>query len=350
MLYSAAVKRIKQYCLILFLCIEGYLLCAAEPLIGVWENTERFIEFTGKTETGAADAVRMVLKTYYRFVYEDMGTYPVAVRQEEAGTIYALRIRYPQYRIPEETGVWVHGNALFTSFYKKVPHTATAAGTEAIERSSLPEAGAGSAPSEVAAAHHLEGFWIEQGSRNGILIYQQEAPAFFDAFFFKGSQYVRFRYWRADIDYKEKNAELVWMDDSRIAVPKFIRRSDAVYSCITDNGSKLKNYEKGVFFIGKSGAAHQLTVTPQGGGPGTHAVGDVYPDQKYPQIQALPLYYDEKGVAFAFGTPFLIRSSISNLPEEIKQHNSLKRPPPEPLLKADELDFYWERIKEIRSR
>ncbi len=94
----------------------------------------------------------------------------------------------------------------------------------------------------------------------------------------------------------------------------------------------------------------QLTLIPQGGGPGTYAIGDVYPNQKYPKVQSLPLYYSETDTAFAFGEPFLIRSSISDLQGEIKRHNSLKRPPPEPLLKADELDFYWERIKEIRKQ
>ena len=123
-----------------------------------------------------------------------------------------------------------------------------------------------------------------------------------------------------------------------------------VYSCITDNGSKLKNYEKGTVSIADANGVRQLTLTPQGGGPGTHAVGDVYPHQKYPQVQALPLYYNESDGAFAFGEPFLTRSPISDLQEEITRHNSIKRPPPEPLLKADELDFYSDRIKEIRKQ
>ncbi|WP_230978132.1 hypothetical protein [Treponema vincentii] len=48
----------------------------------------------------------------------------------------------------------------------------------------------------------------------------------------------------------------------------------------------------------------QLTLIPQGGGPGTYAIGDVYPNQKYPKVQSLPLYYSETDTAFAFGEPF----------------------------------------------
>ena len=197
----------------------------------------------------------------------------------------------------------------------------------------------------------LDGFWVEQGFRNGILIYQQAAPAFFDAFFFNGTQYIKFRYWIGDFEYKEKYAGFAFDDGLQVTVPKFIRQYDAIYSCVTDNGSRLKNYEKGAVSIsnGKNGM-RQLTLIPQGGGPGTYAIGDVYPNQKYPKVQSLPLYYSETDTAFAFGEPFLIRSSISDLQGEIKRHNSLKRPPPEPLLKADELDFYWERIKEIRKQ
>ena len=196
----------------------------------------------------------------------------------------------------------------------------------------------------------LNGFWVEQGFRNGILIYQQEAPVFFDAFFFNGTQYIKFRYWKGDFEYKEKSAGFVSDNGLHVTVPKFIRQYDAIYSCITDNGSKLKNYEKGTVSIDTVSSKRLLTLIPQAGGPGSHAAGDVYPHQKYPQIQALPLYYDETDEVFAFGEPFLTRSSISNLQEEIVRHNSLKRPPPEPLLKADELDFYWDRIKEIRKQ
>ena len=346
------MKRINHFYIILSLFLILSIPCPAQPLAGIWENSERFIEYIGKTDGTTEDTLRIVLKTYYRFVYEDMGTYPVKINQEDTGNIYSLRIRYPGYKAPVPADVWVHGNGLFSSFYKKVPYNLVAGTRQNTAQSETEETPANpQSPAEPSAATVLDGFWVEQGFRDGILIYQQEVPAFFDAFFFNGTQYIKFRYWTGDFEYKKKYAGFAFDDGLQVTVPKFIRQYDAIYSCITDNGSKLKNYEKGSVSISDDGnGVRQLTLTPQGGGPGTHAIGDVYPNQKHPKVQGLPLYYDESDGAFALGEPFLTRSSISDLQEEITRHNSLKRPPPEPLLKADELDFYWERIKEIRKQ
>jgi len=344
------VRCIKHFYVILSLFFILLLPCPAQPLAGLWENSERFIEYTEKADGNAEGLLRIVLKTYYRFVYEDMGTYPVKVKQEDTENIYSLNIRYQGFRTPITTSVWVHDNGLFSSFYKKTPHNLVTDTRKSPSSSISAESNAHLQP-ELATSAILDGFWVEQGFRDGILIYQQEAPAFFDAFFFNGTQYIKFRYWTGDFEYKEKYAGFAFDDGLQVTVPKFIRQYDTIYSCITDNGSKLKNYERGIVSISNdSNGIRQLTLTPQGGGPGTHAIGDVYPNQKYSKIQGLPLYYDESDGAFAFGEPFLTRSSILDLQEEITRHNSLKRPPPEPLLKADELDFYWERIKEIRKQ
>lgn len=348
-LYFTIVKSL-AYCFVLFFVIGFVAPGTAQTLAGVWENTERFIEYTPQPGDAADDSLHIVLKTYYRFVYEDVGAYPVTVQQAQDGAknVYALSIRYPQEKKPMQTDVWVNGDALFTSFYRKTAYTR-----------SVPQQSAGqsSTEAETAAVQNsaspqdsmLDGFWVEQGHRNGLLIYRQDQPDFFDAFFFMGGQYIKFRYWKGDFEYNEKNALFTDADGASIRIPKLIQRYDAVYSCITGNGSTLKNYEQGTFSIKSEGTAQQLTVTPQTGGPGTHAVGDTYPHHQYPQISSLSFYYNADDSVFAFGTPFLTRSSVVNLQEEISAHNSLKRSPPEPLLKADELDFYWDRIKELRQ-
>lgn len=349
------MKHIRYFCVYLFLFAVFSLPCPAQPLDGIWENSERFIEFTKMTGDNTVDgntsgSLRIVLKTYYRFVYDDMGTYPMTAEQENTGNVYSLRIRYPGFKTPVTAGVWVHADGLFTSFYKKVPYNRSTVTQQSNLQSGTNEIKNNPQSESSSESTVLDGFWVEQGFRDGILIYQQNAPAFFDAFFFNGTQYIRFRYWTGDFEYKEKQAGFTLDNGLQVTVPKFIRQYDAVYSCITDNGSRLKNYEKGIISINSIDGVQHLTLTPQGGGPGSYAAGDVYPNQKYPKIQNLPLYYDETDEAFAFGTPFLTRSSISDLQAEITRHNSLKRPPPEPLFKADELDFYWERIKEIRKQ
>ncbi len=344
------MKHIKHFYTILFLFFIVSLPCPTQSLAGIWENSERFIEFAEKVGDDAESTLRTVLKTYYRFVYENMDTYPVKVKQEAAGNIYSLNIRYQGFRTPMTTSVWVYDNKLFSSFYKKMPYNYVIDTQQRRLLSVSAKQNINSQSVLTPVATILDGFWVEQGFRGGILVYRQETPAFFDAFFFNGTQYIKFRYWTGDLEYKEKYAKFAFDDGAQVTVPKFIRQYGTLYSCITDNGSKLKNYEKGIVLINTNNNARQLTLVPQRGGPGTHAIGDVYPNQKYPKVESLPLYYDESDEAFAFGEPFLIRSSISDLQEEITRHNSLKRSPPEPLLKADELDFYWERIKEIRKQ
>lgn len=359
MLYSIIVKYI-TYCFVLLFAVGVVTPGTTQTLAGVWENADRFIEYTPQTDNAAADSFHLVLKTYYRFVYEDIGSYPVAVQQGQDGSknVYSLSIRYPQEKKTMQTDVWVQGDALFTSFYQKTAYTRSNSqriseqpDTNNARASSIGVSSASNAALRNASLQEnlLDGFWIERGHRNGILIYRQEQPDFFDAFFFMGTQYIKFRYWKGDFDYNEKSALFSFGEDISISVPKLMRRDDTVYSCITGNGSKLKNYEQGQFTITNEGSGLRLTIIPQNGGPGTHAVGDTYPHHRYPQITALPFYYSADDSVFTFGEPFLTRSSITHLKEEIAAHNSRKRSPPEPLLKADELDFYWDRIKELRK-
>ena len=177
------MRYIKYLYIILFFILS--LPCPAQPLAGIWENSERFIEYIGKADEAAEDTLRIVLKTHYRFVYEDMGTYPVkVVKQEDTGNIYSLNIRYQGFRTPVTTSVWVHGNGFFSSFYKKAPHNLIADRRQRLSSSGSAETNTYSQPVLSLSTALLDGFWVEQGFRNGILIYQQEAPAFFDAFFF----------------------------------------------------------------------------------------------------------------------------------------------------------------------
>ncbi|MEL3907191.1 MAG: hypothetical protein P1P65_09250 [Treponema sp.] len=333
-----------QYVVCLFFAFCVVRIGAADSLEGIWENPERFIEYRKNPDQAGSGSLRMVLKTYYRFVYDDLGDYPFTLAPAgHSPNIYRIAVRYPQVKKAAETSIWVSGNALFTSFYERLPYTENARAPDAYPAPSQSAGG-------TVSLNMLNGFWLESGHRNGILIYPQDTPPFLDAFFFMGGEYIQFRYWYGDLEYRQKQAEFRDMSGNGIAVPKLIRRGDAVYSCITGNGSKLKNYTKGTCSITGSAGSLRLTLHPQGGGPGAKAAGDTYPHHQYPRIENLPLYYDEKDKAFAFGTPFLTRSAVTDLTAETAAHNSLKRPAPEPLLKADELDFYWDRIRQIREK
>lgn len=280
----------------------------------------------------------MVLKTYYRYVYENMGTYPFMLNPEStpAGT-YTARIRYANTKQESEISLWQFNDMLFSSFYVREPAQ--------IQKSESSDAAADSSGS---AAGQLYGFWVEQGQRYGIFLYPQDNPAFFDAFFFDGSTYIMFRYWKSDSEYREQYANFQ-LNGQDIRVSKFIKRNADVYSCITGNGSIVRNYQKGSWQLEADNGQLYITLVPAGGGPGSHAAGDTYPHHRYPHFNRIPVHYDAVNGVFAFGQPFLSRSAVENLTEEIKKHNSLQRPAPEPQLQADRLDFRWERIKELRQ-
>ena len=309
-------------------CIVAYPLLYTQTLIGIWENTERLIEYTaaGNQETYR---MRVVLKPYYRFVYEDAGTYEAAVAQSDpAKALYQLSIRYPNTKMQTGLPVWIDGDALFTSFYKKEAF-------EVLSESPVPQ------KDDSPQQQHedpLEGFWIEQGQRAGIRIYPQEPPEFLDAYFFMHGSYVKFRYWKDnELEFKEAAAQFQLENGAAVAVSKLLERSGCRYSCITSNSTTVRNYEKGSYHISTESETPLLTLTAQGGGPGSRAAADTYPHQRYAPLHAVPLSYSTQDGVFAFGLPFLKRAALSDLDAEIQKHNSIRRPPPEPLLKADEV-------------
>ena len=322
-------------------CIISYPILYAQTLTGIWENTERFIEYTEaepdtatqNTDAAAAEAkahrMRVVLKPYYRFVYEDAGTYETTIVQPDpAKALYRLSIRYPNTKMQTGLPVWIDGDKLFTSFYKK----------EAFEVLSAPEVTLKNDDPQQQHEDPLEGFWIEQGDRSGIRIYPQEPPEFLDAYFFMRGSYIKFRYWKDnELELKKSTAQFQLENGAAVSVSKLLERSGCRYSCITGNSTTLRNYEKGSYHITPESETPLLTLIAQGGGPGSRAVADTYPHQRYAPLHNMPLFYSTQDGVFAFGLPFLTRSALSNLDAEIQKHNSRHRPPPEPLLKADEV-------------
>ncbi|MGP1454203.1 MAG: hypothetical protein ACTTJ7_00345 [Treponema sp.] len=309
-------------------CIITCSLLYAQALTGIWENTERLIEYTA-TENQESYRMRVVLKPYYRFVYEDAGTYETTVVQAgPAKALYQLSIRYPNTKKQTSLPVWIDGDKLFTSFYKKEAFEVISPSPIAPQTDNLQQ------------RHEdpLEGFWIEQGHRSGICIYPQEPPEFLDAYFFMHGSYIKFRYWKDnELESKKSTAQFQLESGATVSVPKLLERSGCRYSCITSNSTTLRNYEKGSYHIATESEAPLLTLTAQGGGPGSRAVADTYPHQRYAPLRDVPLSYSTQDGTFAFGLPFLTRSALSDLDAEIQKHNSIRRPPPEPLLKADEV-------------
>lgn len=322
------------------------LFAQHNDLLGVWENGGRFVEFF---TTSDALNMKIVLKPYYRYVYEPTEHFSTSVTSvENFDGLHILRITYPRTKQAVYLPICLIDDLLFTSFFQRNDYTSS--------EPYLPEEyrpyGITDEQARFAMNRHdspLYGFWTEQGSRDGILLYPNEAPKYFDAYFFTDTEYFKFRYWLDTLEVSSNQCHFTDTNNITYTVPRVLQRGTLTYSCVTSNSSILRNFEKGVYTLKYSGGLYSLTLTPMGAGPGTNAAKDTYENPKYPEVVNLPLYITEDGKIFSYGEPFLFKTEITNLDEKAREHNSQKKTPIEPQLISDELEFYRERIKELED-
>lgn len=298
----------RQFYSVLFLLCSLFLF-PQEQIVGVWENGGRFVEFYDKTSNRG---MRVVLKPYYETVYDEPVDFLNPFEDAENDGTYGLSIRYQSSRKIVSLPVFVYASYLFTYFYKKVDFE-------------LLEGNLGNL--EDVEKYPLFGFWVEQGSKDGILLYPNEPVKNFDAYFFEGDKYIKFRYWY-DENLSFSDGKAVFKGSSGVyyKVPKMIKRGEMVYSCITTNGSSLRNYEVGSYSIETDKFSQDkgvfLVLSKEGVAPGKTAVSDVYSNYKYANKESIPLYIATNGNVFAIGGPFLFKSTVQDLDSEIKKHNS----------------------------
>jgi hypothetical protein len=350
---------------------------ASNPLVGVWANGSRFVEFTPDGK------MRFVLKTYYAFVYEDRDWMPYTVTPlmfdsdapatapapsadgasssapgssadpQSASPIsssaFVLSLRYPKEKHDAEVPLAVIGDAIYFRFYRKMDITAPAGSAtgSAIQNqtdgvSEKPAMVAGGADSAVASASTpspaspLDGFWIAAGNADALRLYRSDPVQEFFCYFFKGSDYYRIRYWATDARPKDVQAGFTGRNGEPLAVPKFIPIAGTLYTCVTSTGKVLRNYESGTF----SGASDALTFKPS-------AV--VFSGTAAAVRESLKYALSSDGTALALGAPYLVRSKVADLTAEIKAHNALRRPPRKPIFGFMKLDFHWDEIEKIRN-
>ena len=296
------------YSILFFLC--SLFLFSQEQIEGIWENGGRFVEFRTSD-----DGMRIVLKPYYETVYDEPVSFSNPFEDVASDGTYGLSIKYGSSRKTVFLPIFIYTSYLFTSFYKKVDFELLEGNLGALED---------------VEKYPLFGFWVEQGSKDGILLYPNEPVKNFDAYFFEGDKYIKFRYWY-DENLAFSDGKAVFKGSSGVyyKVPKMIKRGDMVYSCITTNGSSLRNYEVGSYSIETDKFSQDkgvfLVLSKEGAEPGKRAVSDVYSDYKYANKENIPLYIATNGSVFAIGGPFLFRSNIKDLDSEIKKHNATRK-------------------------
>jgi len=292
------------------------------PLAGVWANPSRFVEF-------ARDGrLRIVLKPYYAFVYEDTGWIPYSLSALDPASAevdtsgvqaFLLSIRYPGEKQDATVPLAVIGDGLYFRFYRKA---------------SLPPTIA-DAPSS-GTARPLDGFWIAAGNSSALRLYRNDPVQEFYCYYFEGDAYYRIRYWAADVRVKDIAARFTAKDGRLLTVPKFIPIDGVIYTCITSTGKELRNYETGRYSFKDSA----LSFKPD-------AV--VFSGTAAAIRKPLKVTLSPDGSILALGSPYLVRSKVSDLTAEIKAHNALRRPPRKPIFEFMKLDFHWDEIARIRN-
>jgi len=333
-------------------------------LAGVWERSDRFVEFS------ADGKLRIVLKPYYGFVYEDTGWMPCTAEPTStavapsSAAVFRLAVRYTGDKYDQLVPVARVGEGLYFRFLRKYDptdltgassgesatgwRTADASGGRAL---STPGVASGSAQTLAAAAaaaptidagegsatvESLQGYWLAEGNADAIRLYRSAAVSEFFCYGFSGSEYVKVRYWVTDARYKPIQAVFATPAGTRLAIPKFIRVDDLLYTCVSSTGTTLRNFETGSWKL-SDGA---LTFAPR-------AV--VFTGTAASLRTPLAVHLSADGQVLALGEPYVTRSKVTDLDAEITAHNGLRRPPRKPIFDYMDLDFHWDEIERIRN-
>lgn len=342
-------------CLSLFYSFSSFALDS--ELSGIWENKSRFIEFFSQ------NSMRIILKPYYGFVYEDTGIIDTEVTGKNGR--YTLSLKRTGDRHREAIPVAIAENGLYLDFFRRIPvditGDATATATDAIVGTEVgtapiiaPAPTIASFPNTETLESNapfvpLEGFWVQDGFASGIKLYASEPRDSFFCFLFYKGRYFRIRYWKTDARYRDKQAQFPVQTGSTAHIPKFLRIGDVLYTCITGTGIILRNYESGNLIqeptsqssgVGDVGRHFSVRFKPDNI---VFAATDVF------TAHPITLTLSQEGELLAFGEPWLIRSSITDLDAEITIHNGKRRPPRKPVFDYMELVFDWDEIERIRN-
>ncbi len=291
---------------------------AASSIAGIWENRTRIISFddgNASREEYSSGKLGFVLKTWYGWYYDEMTGYTWSyVPNSMQGRSGILTITYPNRRGGSMIPVYIGEDELYLDFLVR------------------DDANDGE--------HPLAGFWKAggnaSGSANGIMIIPPRYSKEVYGYYFTPDNMYRIRYWLTDMEYDPEATAFIMDDGNEYEVGKFISLSGKTYTCAAGRGRLVRNPEKTAYTLGVN------TVGVHTHGSGTLLLGT--PDKK-----ELPFRLSADGTILSFAEPWITRSAITDLENEISTHNRMRRPQREPPLEFMELDFRWDEIEEIRN-
>lgn len=301
-------RRSMKVCVVsvLFLVLSVFPLRALpSDLLGVWENSSRFIEFSNE------NGLRIALKTYFGFVYEMRPWVSCTVSSETPASFFTLMIRWPLEKKVSSIPVVRIDDSLYLDFMIRLDGGAK-------------------------GSTDIDGVWLQAGNATGFLLYPPESRDTVFVRVFSGDRFWRIRYWKTDARKKDVAARFTSNDGTEREVPKFLEISGDLYTCVTGTGTILRNYEQGRVTRSDTG----LRFNPDSW---------VYAETDSLYRSDIPYRLTSAGDVLVLGKPSYTKSSIVDLSAEIEAHNKKRRPLRKPLFDFMKLDFYWDEIERIRN-
>ncbi len=177
-----------------------------------------------------------------------------------------------------------------------------------------------------ATAEKLSGFWRPAGNTDGIQLGPPRYRENVYGWYFTGTSVFKIRYWPVDVPYSAGTA-VIQDGGAEYPVDKYIQIGPVVYTCAAGKTGLVRNAEKTDYKL-----------------DGLSLIFDSAPDSP------VPFRMPDDASFLSFSAPYLTRSDIESLDDEIAMHNALRRPPRKPLLEpAIPLDFRWDEIERIRN-
>lgn len=336
------MKRLS--CFVLLACIGIALwsqtaVANAPVVTGLWENSSRFVQFTLEGK------MRIVLKPFYGFVYEDTGTIPYAIDTAAnssgvSASVTQISVRYAGEKTAQFVPAAIIGNGLYFRFYRKLDAAAILAlggsGNMTPETMTPPGIAATADSAATVTIPALEGFWMAEGNSDELRLYKSNEVEEFFCYYFAGDTYYLIRYWITDARFKDLQATFTAKSGETYSIPKFIKIDETLYTCITSTGTLLRNYEYGSYAL----AGGKISFKP---------ANIAYSGTAARIREPASIVLSGDGTILALGEPYLSRSKVTDLDAEIKAHNGLTRPPRKPVFDYMKLDFHWDEVDAIRS-
>lgn len=299
-------------------------VCFPLSAYSLWENQGRFFELR---DDGFC---RIILKPYYGFLYEEFPDFEYSGEGISGSGYVELELKYPGEKQIVNIPCMVTSGGLFLDFLKK--DETYKADYNAAEPASL------------------QGLYLPCGNRSELLLSLPPVLEEVYAWFFYEGIYFRVRYWITDRSYSPDLKSSVTYDGKEIFFPRTLEISGVVYTCVTINETEIRHYEKGTWeFVSGEDGKEAIKLRPE------NATGKYVKEHPlkspYKDDYGLKVYFSPDGVYLSMGEPYLYPAEIQSseeMKDVIKEHNSQRRPPREPLLEPMELDFHWEEVNRLR--